>query len=67
VPGRVFVDATAIPAERGGVGRYVDDLLPARNLNDLTKVGRLLAELSGTRPVRRAPPAPSSRPPEPRR
>ncbi len=29
MPGRVFVDATAIPAERGGVGRYVDDLLPA--------------------------------------
>ncbi|WP_454049423.1 glycosyltransferase family 4 protein [Cellulomonas sp. Marseille-Q8402] len=26
---RVLVDATAIPADRGGVGRYVDDLLPA--------------------------------------
>jgi glycosyltransferase involved in cell wall biosynthesis len=25
----VFVDATAIPADRGGVGRYVDELLPA--------------------------------------
>jgi glycosyltransferase involved in cell wall biosynthesis len=26
---RVLVDATAIPADRGGVGRYVDSLLPA--------------------------------------
>ncbi|WP_258726399.1 glycosyltransferase family 4 protein [Cellulomonas sp. NS3] len=26
---RVLVDATAIPADRGGVGRYVDNLLPA--------------------------------------
>lgn len=26
---RVLVDATAIPANRGGVGRYVDELLPA--------------------------------------
>lgn len=26
---RVVVDATAIPADRGGVGRYVDELLPA--------------------------------------
>ncbi|WP_250442525.1 glycosyltransferase family 1 protein [Actinotalea sp. C106] len=26
---RVLVDATAIPADRGGVGRYVDELLPA--------------------------------------
>lgn len=25
---RVLVDATAIPADRGGVGRYVDALLP---------------------------------------
>ncbi|GAC1341751.1 MAG: VWA domain-containing protein [Candidatus Dormibacteria bacterium] len=33
---------------------YVDDLLPARNLNDLAQVGRLLAELSGARPVRNA-------------
>ncbi|MFN2451769.1 MAG: VWA domain-containing protein [Candidatus Dormibacteria bacterium] len=31
---------------------YIDDLLPARNLNDLAQVGRLLAQLSGTRPVR---------------
>jgi glycosyltransferase involved in cell wall biosynthesis len=28
MPLRVLVDATAIPADRGGVGRYVDDLLP---------------------------------------
>lgn len=26
---RVLVDATAVPADRGGVGRYVDALLPA--------------------------------------
>ena len=26
---RVLVDATAVPADRGGVGRYVDQLLPA--------------------------------------
>ncbi|MGY1754935.1 glycosyltransferase family 4 protein [Blastococcus sp. SYSU D01042] len=29
VPPRVLVDATAVPADRGGVGRYVDQLLPA--------------------------------------
>jgi glycosyltransferase involved in cell wall biosynthesis len=28
-PPRVAVDATAVPADRGGVGRYVDELLPA--------------------------------------
>ena len=28
-PVRVLVDATAVPADRGGVGRYVDELLPA--------------------------------------
>lgn len=28
VPPRVLVDATAVPADRGGVGRYVDELLP---------------------------------------
>src|SRR4051794_39694265 len=26
---RVLVDATAVPQDRGGVGRYVDELLPA--------------------------------------
>ena len=26
---RVLLDATAVPADRGGVGRYVDELLPA--------------------------------------
>src|SRR3954469_9101575 len=26
---RVLVDATAVPENRGGVGRYVDQLLPA--------------------------------------
>ncbi|GAA2726083.1 glycosyltransferase family 4 protein [Cellulomonas aerilata] len=29
MPLHVLVDATAVPADRGGVGRYVDDLLPA--------------------------------------
>ena len=28
VPPRVLLDATAVPADRGGVGRYVDELLP---------------------------------------
>lgn len=35
---RVLVDATAVPADRGGVGRYVDQLLPA-----LQEVGASLA------------------------
>lgn len=29
MPLRVLIDATAVPADRGGVGRYVDELLPA--------------------------------------
>lgn len=29
MPLTVLIDATAIPADRGGVGRYVDELLPA--------------------------------------
>jgi glycosyltransferase involved in cell wall biosynthesis len=29
VPPRVLVDATAVPADRGGLGRYVDNLLSA--------------------------------------
>src|ERR1051326_789956 len=28
-PPRVLVDATAVPADRGGVGRYIDGLLAA--------------------------------------
>src|SRR5215211_7463788 len=28
-PPRVLVDATAVPADRGGIGRYVDGLIPA--------------------------------------
>lgn len=28
MPLRVLVDATAVPADRGGVGRYVDEVLP---------------------------------------
>jgi glycosyltransferase involved in cell wall biosynthesis len=31
---RVLVDATAVPADRGGVGRYVDGLLPALAAED---------------------------------
>jgi glycosyltransferase involved in cell wall biosynthesis len=31
---RVLVDATAVPADRGGVGRYVDGLLPALEAQD---------------------------------
>jgi glycosyltransferase involved in cell wall biosynthesis len=31
---RVAVDATAVPADRGGVGRYVDELLPALAAED---------------------------------
>src|SRR5512138_1888656 len=30
-PPRVLVDATSVPADRGGVGRYVDGLLGALN------------------------------------
>lgn len=33
---------------------YIDDLMPARNLDDLLQVGRLLASLGGSRPERRA-------------
>lgn len=29
MPLRVLLDATAVPSDRGGVGRYVDELLPA--------------------------------------
>lgn len=32
---RVLVDATAVPADRGGVGRYVDELLTALAVHDL--------------------------------
>lgn len=37
---------------------YIDDLMPARNLDDLAQVGRLLASIRGARPQRR-----SGRPP----
>src|SRR3954464_4373219 len=33
-PPRVLVDATSVPADRGGVGRYVDGLLGALGLLD---------------------------------
>jgi glycosyltransferase involved in cell wall biosynthesis len=39
---RVLVDATAVPANRGGVGRYVDQLIPALDAlgTDLVVVGQ---------------------------
>ena len=40
-PPRVAVDATAVPADRGGVGRYVDELLPALAAEGADLVGRL--------------------------
>jgi glycosyltransferase involved in cell wall biosynthesis len=43
---RVLVDATAVPADRGGVGRYVDELLPA-----LVEEGADLAVAVQTRDV----------------
>ncbi|HZB98011.1 MAG TPA: VWA domain-containing protein, partial [Candidatus Sulfotelmatobacter sp.] len=33
---------------------YIDNLLPARNLNDLLQVGRLLSKIDSTRPARRS-------------
>lgn len=33
---------------------YIDDLMPARNLNDLAQVGRLLASITNTRADRRS-------------
>ena len=37
---RVLVDATAVPADRGGVGRYVDGLISAAEFPEfLTLVG----------------------------
>src|SRR3954453_7515186 len=52
-PPRVLVDATSVPADRGGVGRYVDGLLGALGLlaadlavvcqrTDAERYGRLL-------------------------
>jgi glycosyltransferase involved in cell wall biosynthesis len=52
---RVLVDATSVPADRGGVGRYVDGLLKALNAldadmavvcqrTDAERYGRLLTE-----------------------
>lgn len=35
---RVLVDATAIPSDRGGVGRYVDELLRALDVRDVELV-----------------------------
>jgi glycosyltransferase involved in cell wall biosynthesis len=38
VPPRVLVDATAVPSDRGGLGRYVDNLLIALARTDLDLV-----------------------------
>ncbi|MGY1641355.1 glycosyltransferase family 4 protein [Geodermatophilus sp. SYSU D00703] len=43
---RVLVDATAVPENRGGVGRYVDQLLPA-----LAELGTRVAVVSQARDV----------------
>jgi len=37
---------------------FIDDLMPARNLNDLAAVGALLAGITGSRPARRGVPPP---------
>src|SRR5215217_5151557 len=37
-PPRVLIDATSVPADRGGVGRYVDGLLGALDKRDKTDV-----------------------------
>src|SRR3954454_10271283 len=37
-PPRVLVDATSVPADRGGVGRYVDGLLGALGRMDSERV-----------------------------
>jgi hypothetical protein len=37
-PPRVLVDATSVPADRGGVGRYVDGLLGALGRMDPERV-----------------------------
>lgn len=38
-PPRVLFDATAVPADRGGVGRYVDELLPELDARGCTASG----------------------------
>lgn len=43
---RVLVDATAVPPDRGGVGRYLDDLLP-----ELTRAGADLVVVAQQRDV----------------
>lgn len=55
---RVLLDATAVPADRGGVGRYVDNLIPALARSGIhiqvvcqpRDVGRI-AELSAVEPI----------------
>jgi glycosyltransferase involved in cell wall biosynthesis len=55
---RVLLDATAVPHDRGGVGRYVDELVPALTALDVRpqvvcRRGDVdhYAELSGTAPL----------------
>src|SRR5215211_6371884 len=66
---RVAVDATAVPADRGGVGRYVDELLPALAAEgaDLVVIcqahdTRYYAELVPDAELRSAPAAAARRP-----
>ena len=55
---RVLLDATAVPADRGGVGRYVDNLIPALAADGLDLLvacrradAQHYAELSGRAPL----------------
>ena len=53
---RVLVDATAIPPDRGGVGRYVEELLPALTRLDVT-LGVVAQRRDANRLAARAPDA----------
>ena len=43
---RVLIDATAVPADCGGVGRYVDELVPA-----LVRIGAQVAAVVQERDI----------------
>lgn len=61
---RVLIDATAVPADRGGVGRYVDELVPelARLGTDLVLAvqPRDVRHYAGLAPAARVEPAPAA-------
>jgi glycosyltransferase involved in cell wall biosynthesis len=61
---RVLVDVTAIPQDRGGVGRYLDGLLPALGAKDVELVlvaqQHDLAEFARTVPSAEIVPAPAA-------